>query len=614
MTAQEAISYIESQTWSTTRLGLERTRELLAAIGAPQKSLKFVHVAGSNGKGSTCAMLDAILRRAGYTVGLYISPYIQDFCERMQVNGENIPPEILADITELVRRAADAMEDHPSQFELSTAIAMEYFRRQRCDIVVLEVGMGGALDSTNAIDAPEVAVITNIGLEHTEYLGDTLEKIAHTKAGIIKPGCSCVCYDGAQEVTTVIRSVCEENNVPLLCAGRFPVKTISHDLSGQVFSQRGEEYRLSLLGVHQVSNAAVVLETVEALRGRGWHISEDTVRAGLREVKWPARFEILNRKPLFILDGGHNPQCAEALMRSVSELLPGKRAVFLTGVLADKDYRQIMELMMPKAQEFVCLTPVSDRALSADALADYLTRHGAKACACGDIPTGIRRALTAAGEDGVVIAFGSLYLAGAIRTAFALAYRRWLRKIKIEARESLSPEDRSEKSERIVRRIIRSSEFQNAKTVMLYRAVRGEVCLDGLTQSPEAREKRLVYPRCISGTEMATLLPQVEDSWKSGCYGIEEPVPESSTVIAPEEIDLVLCPCTVFDESCSRMGMGAGYYDRFLERCPNAHIIAVAFEAQKADTVPMETWDRPMDAVFTEKTVYRPSETQGDTE
>ena len=207
MTAQEAISYIESQTWSTTRLGLERTRELLSALGDPQKSLKFVHVAGSNGKGSTCAMLDAILRRAGYTVGLYISPYIQDFCERMQVNGENIPPEILADITELVRRAADAMEDHPSQFELSTAIAMEYFRRQSCDIVVLEVGMGGALDSTNAIDAPEVAVITNIGLEHTEYLGDTLEKIAATKAGIIKPGCSCVCYDGAQEVTAVIRSV-----------------------------------------------------------------------------------------------------------------------------------------------------------------------------------------------------------------------------------------------------------------------------------------------------------------------------------------------------------------------------------------------------------------------
>ena len=200
MTPQEAIDYIEQFTWSTTKLGLERTQALLRALGDPQKKLKFIHVAGSNGKGSTCAMLAAILRSAGYRTGLYISPYIQDFCERMQIDGENVPGDKLAEITERVRVIADAMEDHPSQFELVTAIAMEYFCEARCDIVVLEVGMGGALDSTNAIDAPEVAVITNIGLEHTEYLGDTLEKIAATKAGIIKSGCSAVCYDGAPEV------------------------------------------------------------------------------------------------------------------------------------------------------------------------------------------------------------------------------------------------------------------------------------------------------------------------------------------------------------------------------------------------------------------------------
>lgn len=554
-------------------------------------------------------MLDAILRRAGYRVGLYISPYIQDFCERMQVDGENIPGQDLADITERVRREADAMEDHPSQFELVTAIAMEYFHRQRCDIVVLEVGMGGALDSTNAIDAPEVAVITNIGLEHTEYLGDTLEKIAATKAGIIKPGCSCVCYDGAAEVTAVIRSVCAQNKVPLTCAGRFPVKTIRQDLDGQVFSWRGGEYQLSLLGPHQVRNAAVVLETVEALRERGWHIPENAVKAGLREVKWPARLEILSRKPLFILDGGHNPQCAEALMRSVGELLQGKRIVFLSGVLADKDYGQMMALMMPCAQEFVCLTPVSDRALEAQALADYLTGRGAKARACTDITGGIRAALNAAGEDGVVVAFGSLYLAGAVRTAFAPALRRWLRGAKIRARDSLPAEARREKSERIVQKVLQSREFQDAKTVMLYRATRGEVRLDGLETSPEARGKRLVYPRCVSGTEMAALLPLGEDSWESGYAGIEEPIPEKSQVIPPEEIDLVLCPCTVFDEGCGRMGMGAGFYDRFLERCPNADITAVAFEVQKTDAVPSEAWDRPMDAVFTEEAAYRRSRT-----
>ena len=192
MTPQEAVAYIENYTWSASRLGLERTRELLHALGDPQKQLKFIHVAGSNGKGSTCAMLESILRCAGYRTGLYISPYIQQFCERIQIGGHNIPGERLAAITEQVQTIADHMADHPSQFELVTAIAMVYFQQEHCDIVVLEVGMGGALDSTNVIDAPEVAVITNIGLEHTDYLGSTLAEIAATKAGIIKPGCCTV--------------------------------------------------------------------------------------------------------------------------------------------------------------------------------------------------------------------------------------------------------------------------------------------------------------------------------------------------------------------------------------------------------------------------------------
>ena len=207
MTCEEAVAYIENYTWSKSRLGLERTRALLHALGDPQKRLKFVHVAGSNGKGSTCAMLERILRAAGYRTGLYISPYIQDFCERIQLAGESIPRDRLAAVTERVAAVADVMEDHPSQFELVTAIGMVYFAEEAADVVVLEVGMGGALDSTNVIDAPEVAVLTNIGLEHTEYLGDTIAAIAETKAGIVKPGCACVCYDGAPEATDVIRRV-----------------------------------------------------------------------------------------------------------------------------------------------------------------------------------------------------------------------------------------------------------------------------------------------------------------------------------------------------------------------------------------------------------------------
>ena len=418
MTAEQAVRYIEEYTWSTTRLGLDRTRELLARLGDPQKALKFIHVAGSNGKGSTCAMLERIMRAAGYRTGLYISPYIQDFCERMQVNGENIPGGMLAEITERVRVVADAMEDHPSQFELVTAIAMEFFRVSGCEIVVLEVGMGGALDSTNVIDAPEVAVITNIGLEHTEYLGNTLAEIAATKAGIIKSGCHAVCYDGAPEVTEVVRSVCAQREVPLRCVDFSRLQPVSETLEGQDFLWDGAPLHLALIGPHQLHNTCTVLETVEALRERGWKVPASAVAEGLEYVKWPARLEILGRNPLFLLDGGHNPQCAEALTGSLEKLLPGRKVVFLLGVLADKDHSQIMDMVLPFAEKFICLTPVSDRALRAETLAELLRDKGAAAEACGDTETGIRTALAAAGRDGVVVAFGSLYLAGYVRTAY----------------------------------------------------------------------------------------------------------------------------------------------------------------------------------------------------
>ena len=419
MTAQEAIDYIEQYTWSTTRLGLERTQALLHALGEPQKKLKFIHVAGSNGKGSTCAMLAAILQAAGYRTGLYISPYIQDFCERMQVNGENVPGDTLAAITERVRTIADAMEDHPSQFELVTAIALEFFFEAKCDIVVLEVGMGGALDSTNAIDAPEVAVITNIGLEHTEYLGDTLEAIAETKAGIIKPGCRAVCYDGAPEVTQVVKRVCREKGVPLQCVNFKRLTPMEETLDGQTFRWDGKRKRVALLGPHQLHNTATVLHTVDALRARGWKVPEEAVDEGLANVKWPARLEVLSRDPVFLLDGGHNPQCAEALAAAIDKLFPDQKVIFLLGVLADKDYPQIMDIVMPYAKKFYCMTPFSPRALPAEQLRDYLKERGADAVSYdSDLERGIRAALKAAGKRGAVVAFGSLYLAGHVRTAW----------------------------------------------------------------------------------------------------------------------------------------------------------------------------------------------------
>ncbi len=425
MTVQQAIDYINDHTWSQWRLGLERTRELLARLGDPQKKLKFVHVAGSNGKGSTCAMLERILREAGYRTGFFPSPYIEDFRERIQVCGEYITEEALCEITNTVRVQADAMEDHPSQFELITAIGMVYFAREQCDMVILEVGLGGEFDATNVIDAPEAAVITHIGLEHTEYLGNTLAEIARTKSGIIKSGSDVVLYENEQEVMDVVTEICRERGCPLHIARFGAIEPLEASLAGQTFRYRGAVYSLPLLGEYQLHNAATVLAVVEVLRKRGFAVPEGAVAAGFANVRWPARFEVLSTDPLFILDGGHNPQCAEALAESLAKYVPEK-VVFLMGVLADKDYGKILDLITPFAEEFVCVTPDSPRALPAQKLAELLTGRGFTATVCGGIEEGVRVSLQKAqaardsqeAKARPVVAFGSLYMAGAIRTAF----------------------------------------------------------------------------------------------------------------------------------------------------------------------------------------------------
>ena len=596
MTPQEAISYIENYTWSTTRLGLGRTRALLHAIGDPQKQLKFIHVAGSNGKGSTCAMLDAILRHAGYRTGLYTSPYIQDFCERMQVNGRNIPGKDLARITEQVRMHADAMEDHPSQFELVTAIAMQYFLEEHCDIVVLEVGMGGALDSTNVIDCPEVAVITNIGLEHTEYLGNTLSLIAEAKGGIIKPGCTAVLYDSEHETMETLLRICREQNVLPRISRERDLTSLSHDLNGQRFLWRGREYALSLLGAHQLRNAAVVLETVGALCSRGWVIPEEAVASGLRDARWPARFEILRRDPLFLLDGGHNPQCAEALARNLADYLPGQRLSFLLGVLADKDYTRMLDLVSPYAKDFICVTPDSPRALNAEALAGIIAERGLPAAACESIEDGVCLALD---REGPVMAFGSLYLAGHVRTVFPRLLKKKQRTGVLKARDALPAKARAAASATVCEKLLSLEAYRSAKTIFLFRAFRSELDLSRFAAQAKRDGKTLVYPYCPDRIHMIALKPG--EAWKLDRFGIPVPVPEQSTVMDPADIDLVLCPCVAFDRDGRRLGMGAGYYDRFLPQCRNAVKILIAFEAQRLDTVCTEAFDIPMDAVITEE-------------
>ena len=603
MTEQEAIDYIENYTWSSTRLGLERTVELLSLLGDPQNELKFIHVTGSNGKGSTCAMLASILRQAGYKTGLYTSPYIQEFRERIQINGEYISAADLAALTGRVRDLAETMEDHPSQFELVTALAIEYFREQKCDIVVLEVGMGGALDATNAIPAPEIAVITNIGLEHTEYLGDTLEAIAAVKAGIIKPGCGAVCYDGEKAVTDVVRNVCLEKNVPLTCVDFSELQPISQDLNGQRFKYRGAEYFIPLLGRHQMYNTATVLDTVSALRGRGWTIPEKCVHTGLRLTVWPARFEVLRHDPLCILDGGHNPQCAQALTDSLDELLPGRKAVFLMGILADKDYSHVIDRILPYASEFYTLTPLNPRALPAEELAEELKKRGAEALACAAVDEGVDKAIAAAGKDGLLVIFGSLYLAGAVRTVFQRrkkAEKAAQRKAGREARQAMTPEQRAAKSAVICEKLKTLPELQQAKTIFSYLAMWDEVNLAAFDDWARANGKKVAYPVCGKRGQMEIYVPASMDELIKDRYDITAPDPARSERVEPADVDVILVPMVAYDKDNWRMGQGGGFYDRYLVRSPESKHIAVAFTEQEMAHIVRDSYDMPMDMVVTD--------------
>lgn len=419
MTYNEALTYIHSICWKGSKLGLDRTRELLGKLGNPEKQLKFIHIAGTNGKGSCAAMLSSILEEAGYHVGLYTSPFINRFNERMQIDHQCIPDDELAELTEYIRPFADGMEDSPTEFELITALAMVYFARHKCDIVVLEVGMGGELDSTNIIDVPEAAVIMAMGLDHVKELGPTMADIARAKAGIIKEGGDVVIYGGNPEADPVFEEVCAQRSAKLHKADFSAIVPGPFGLDGQSFSYGAwKDLQIPLVGVYQMRNAAVVLETVQVLRGKGWHISDAAVASGLKNTRWPARFEVLRRDPVFIVDGGHNPHGIRATAESLQRLFPGKKFTFVTGVMADKDVESILGLIVPLADQFFTVRPDNPRAMSAEELADRIRAMGAKATPCESVAAGVARAVEAEGKDGVACALGSLYMSGDVRACF----------------------------------------------------------------------------------------------------------------------------------------------------------------------------------------------------
>ncbi len=417
MTGEEAVAYVWSHGWDAHAPGLGRVRELLRRLGDPQKGLRFIHAAGTNGKGSVCACLASVLEAAGYRVGLNTSPHLERFHERIRVNGEEISDEALGAVMDRVRPAAETMAEHPTEFELITAAAFLHFQEQVCDIVVLETGLGGALDASNVIETPELAILTAMGMDHAAILGPTLRDIAAAKAGIIKPGGTVVSRGGCPEADEVFRQVCQERGADLteLDLSRLRVRRLN--LEGAVFDfAPWENLTIPLAGAYQAENAALALTALEALKKKGWSIPEEAVRQGLAAVRWPGRFEVLGKRPVFLLDGAHNAHGMRAAAESLRALFPGKRLTFLLGVLADKDAGEMLDLLAPLAERAFVLRPDSPRAMDPAALCALLAERGVEARPCVSVEEGLNAALAAAGE--AICALGSLYLCGEVRAAY----------------------------------------------------------------------------------------------------------------------------------------------------------------------------------------------------
>lgn len=418
-TIAQAIRYIHSVQWQGSKPGLERTRELLEKIGNPEKELKFIHVAGTNGKGSVSAMLASVLTAAGYRTGLYTSPYINRFNERIRVDGQDITDGELIRLVNFIYPYGEQMNDKPTEFELITALGMEHFRRKSCDFVVLEVGMGGELDSTNVIDPPLCGIITSIGLDHVKELGGTIEEIAKAKSGIIKNNMDVVFGGRLPEALPAIKAKCEETGSRLHMPGLAAIIERKVGLFEQEFDYLGyKNIRLKLTGKYQQENAAVALTAIDVLISKGINMPRKAIYDGLYNTAWSARFETLSRNPAFIADGGHNESGVKAVAESIIMHFGDKKPVILTGVMKDKDVCVIADILSGVAACVVAVRPDNPRALEAELLAGFFTARGIEAYSCGSIKEGIEKAVSLAKADGVVVAVGSLYMMGEIRAYF----------------------------------------------------------------------------------------------------------------------------------------------------------------------------------------------------
>lgn len=418
MNYKEARVYLDEVSKYGSVLGLESMRELLRRLGDPQNELKFIHISGTNGKGSVLAYLSTILTGAGYRTGRYISPTLFSYRERIQVDGEYIEKESLARHMTAIAAAAEEMQKaglpSPTVFEMETALAFLYFKEKRCDIVTLEVGCGGLLDATNVITTTLMEVIASISMDHTDLLGDTLAKIAAQKAGIIKPDTMVVSAQQKSEAAQVIEDTCKEQHCTLQMVDESKISNVHYGAEGQTFSYKTwENVAISLAGSYQIKNAALALEGVEALRKLGYALSDQQVREGLLHTAWRGRFTTLRRDPTVIIDGAHNPAAALELKESLERYFPGKTLYFVMGMFKDKDYAQVIDLTAPLARHIITVeTPGNPRAMPARELAEAVGKVNPSVEWADSVAHGVEKALAMAGKEDAVIVFGSLSFLG----------------------------------------------------------------------------------------------------------------------------------------------------------------------------------------------------------
>ena len=416
MNCNEAIEYIHSLEKFGINPGMERINALCNELGNPQRELKFFHIAGTNGKGSTSTMISNILIKNGYNTGLFISPYVVDFRERIQYNGEMISHDDLAECVGIVRNAINKLSAagiQPTEFEAVTATAFLYFKKKKCDYVVLEVGLGGRLDSTNVIDTPRMSVITSISLDHTAILGDTVEEIASEKAGIIKENGKTVLYPFQENSAyDVIRKTCKEKNNLLFVPDIDKLSVIDEKITGTEIQYKDYKFNLKLAGKHMVYNACTAIEAVISSEV---DVSYEKIISGLESTVMPARTELINNNPLVLLDGGHNEGCAKALSAYIRKHLNDKKIIMISSMMADKDCLSYLSEVAVYADNFIATKADVPRALSSDELKDIASEFCKNCCSVPNPFKAVEKAKELLSDNSVILVCGSFYLAGEIR-------------------------------------------------------------------------------------------------------------------------------------------------------------------------------------------------------